>query len=137
MEPNSCIRKRFTVLSSICLPNSHHTHFVTAFEATVIGCFSDRITDLDLDECVDKLAQALISAQVSQTLKIHVILNYLEHCLHLLKSGLGTWSEQDGDSIHWEFLKHWNRYEVNSMQSPSYAEKLKEAVVEFSSQHLK
>ena len=64
----------------------------------------------------------------------------LEHIQHVLQflgdAGLGIWSEQDGESIYREFLKFWNKYKISNIEDPGYGEKLKRAVVEFSSMHL-
>ena len=75
--------------------------------------------------------------EISTTLKIHALIEHLEHCLYFLDNdGLGLWSEQCGEAIHREFLKQWKKYAVNSIDHEFYGERLKRAVVEFSSAHL-
>ena len=65
---------------------------------------------------------------------------WLEHIQLALQflgdAGLGLWSEKAGESIHREFLKFWNKYKISNIEDPGYGEKLKRAVVEFSSMHL-
>lgn len=74
---------------------------------------------------------------LSFTLKIHVLLEHLEHGLYFLNgNSLGMWSEQAGESVHREFLKYWSKYQVNNLESDDYCNQLKRAVVEFSSRHL-
>ena len=57
--------------------------------------------------------------------------------LNLGGEGLGIYSEQAGESIHRQFLKHhWEKYKINLREHPNYGEALLSAVVEFSSRHL-
>lgn len=67
------------------------------------------------------------------TLKMHVLFQHLKHCRHFLNNArLGIWSEQAGESIHREFLRTSNQYKLNFIEHPSYIERFKKAVVEFS-----
>ncbi|KAJ8679219.1 hypothetical protein QAD02_015006 [Eretmocerus hayati] len=114
--------------------------YVSAFIAMkkiVDCCFSEK-RGPDLEKHINELSQALEYIDVSETLKIHVNLTHLIHCLHFLDEddALGLWSEQAGKSVQREFLKYWGRYKVDSVQNPAYAEKLKQAVIAFSSLHL-
>ena len=103
----------------------------------VTSCFSVRNVGPDLDKRVNELKKAFASTGVSTTLKIHVILTHLNHRLLFLdQTGLDLWSEQADELIHREFLIYSRRYEMNSIDDPSYITRLKAAVVEFSSQHL-
>ena len=97
--------------------------FIAAFKAIdkiVTSCFSVRSVGPDLDKHVNELKKAFAITGVSTTLKIHVILTHLNHCLLFFdQNGLGLWSEQVGESIHREFLIYWRRYEINSIDDPS------------------
>lgn len=106
----------------------------------VHSCFSMTRTKtiLDIEKSIGELNKAFDATDVSESLKMHIILNHLLQCLECLdeKEGFGLWSEQAGESIHHEFLIYWNRYKINSMEDPSYVFQLQMAVVEFSSRHL-
>lgn len=114
--------------------------FIAAFKAMdkiVNCCFSTKKVEENLDDYIGELKTALKATEVSETLKIHVILDHLKNGLHFLNGfGLGLWSEQAGESIHREFLSNWMKYKINSLDHPSYLEHLKKAAVEFSSLHI-
>lgn len=115
--------------------------YVQAFQTMneiVSQCFSSKVKNKPLlKKNIDKLQYHLGGIFVTQTLKIHVLLNHIIECLdYLYDYGLGVWSEQAGESIHREFLKFWNRYKINSIQAKTYANRLFNAVVEFSSRHV-
>ena len=116
------------------------TPYITAFkmmDKIVNSCFP--LKRLEAIENIRKLIteshKALLATRVSETLKIHVLLQHLYQCLEQidLKQGLGLWSEQASESAHREFLKFWERRKVNLITHISYPQKLKEATLEFSS----
>ena len=126
----------------ICQEDEKLEPFVYAFETMdkiVKACFGvQRDESADIDQLIKELEEAVLSTGVSITLKIHVILAHIKQSLQLFDNdiGLGLWSEQPGESIHHVFYKYWLKYKVNSMENPSYAKRLKSAVVEFSSMHI-
>lgn len=84
-----------------------------------------------------ELKTILSDIDLSRTLKIHVLLSHVEESLQFLYDyGLGVWSEQAGESIHREFMKIWELYQINSIEHDCYIEKLFDAVVNFSSRHI-
>ena len=102
------------------------------------NCFSssDGQNLRELETTVRYLGNVLKDTGVSESLKMHVILQHLLECVHYLKGGLGLWSEQAGESVHREFLLVWNKYKLNSLSNPLYEHSLFKAVVEFSSNRL-
>lgn len=116
--------------------------FVSVFKSmnkVVESCFSTKKygSVSDLAKNIDELKKTFKAIDVSETLKIHVALHHLQHCLHFLgNDGLGLWSEQAGESIHREFLKYWGRYKINNIEDKNYKAQLKKAVIEFSSTHI-
>lgn len=115
--------------------------FIASFKAmnTIVDIyFTTNIVNItNINKHLTALRRAFQSTNVSQTLKIHVILDHLEQGLiHLNYDGLGLWSEQAGESIHREFLKFWDRFKINIIDDPTFSARLKKAVVTFSSQHL-
>lgn len=147
-EGNAC-RRLLLEADKLMDPKIYHDHgsglallpFVNAFKAMnkiVECCFSNTRTDSDLSSCIKELKRALLATEVSETLKIHVVLEHVEECLGFLEydTGLGVWSEQAGESAHREFLKYWNKRKINNMGNPLYPTRLRDAVVEFSSKHV-
>ena len=107
-------------------------------DKVVKACFStDKVSDSVSDNIKD-LNRLYEGTEMNETLKIHVVLHHTEHCLANLDDnrGLGMVSEQAGESIHRVFMTYWNRYKINLISDQSYPERLKRAVVEFSSRHL-
>ncbi|CAH1104321.1 unnamed protein product [Psylliodes chrysocephalus] len=104
----------------------------------VENCFCVERGPCNVEKLVGDLHKAVESTGVSITLKLHVILTHLKGSLEFLNAntGLGLWSEQAGESVHHEFLKYWDRYKINAIDAPSYGEKLRRAVAEFSSLHI-
>lgn len=102
------------------------------------ACFSTKKVDSDCEKLTKELEKSFKSTELSETLKVHVILKHLPQCLtYLDKNGLGLWSEQSGEAIHHVFAKkYWNRYKINFIEDDRYLSNLKKAVVEFSSQHI-
>lgn len=114
--------------------------FINAFKEMnkiVHASFSTCKVTEDMPRAIENLYKNFLATEVSKTLKIHVLVDHLTECLSFLAGeGLGKWSEQPGESIHYEFLIHWNRRKVNSLKDPSYIQKLKDAVISFSSLHI-
>lgn len=113
-------------------------HFLKSMNKVVQDCFSIKCNEVDLDFHIKELRKSFEAIEsLTQTLKIHVTLKHLKHCLVSLEErGLGFWSEQAGESVHHAFLQYWAKYKVNDMKDENYVVRLKRAVVEFSSRHI-
>ena len=109
-----------------------------AMDALVSSCFGTHKVKGNVSELVEKLTRTYLGLHISITLKMHVIFEHLVPCLlNLGGEGLGLYSEQAGESIHRQFLKHhWEKYKINLLDHPNYGEALFNSVVEFSSRHL-
>lgn len=103
----------------------------------VDSCFSTKAVDAHLERHIRELESVFKATGLTETLKIHVLVAHISECVQFLEGeGLGTWSEQAGESIHREFLKFWEKYKINAINAPQYLTRLKAAVTEFSSSHL-
>lgn len=108
-----------------------------SMDKVVNCCFSTKQVGVDLEKYIRELNRNFEATNLSKTLKLHVTLDHLQDCLkYLNNNGLGTWSEQAGESIHREFLMHWKRRKVNSINDSNYIVKLKQSVVAFSSMNI-
>ena len=113
--------------------------YIISFKAMnkiVNTCFSAKQADLsDFDKNLSEFREAFKSTGISQTVKIHIILAHLKQAITFLNNdGLGLWSEQAGESVHREFIKFWDRFKINLIEEPTFVNRLKKAVVIFSSQ---
>ena len=104
----------------------------------VENCFSTRKVSTETEKHLIELRALFEGTDLSETLKVHVILEHVKDCLATLKDGrgLGIWSEQSGESIHREFLEYWSRYKINLLSDPKYGDRLIKAVIKFSSRHI-
>ena len=111
-----------------------------AMNQLVDNCFGSKV--VDKDEVVKLLKELIVSYMdlgLTVTLKMHILFYHLlpALCNPVLKGrGLGIVSGQAGESVHREFKLYWNKYKINSLSNPLYAQHLKNAVVEFSSKHM-
>lgn len=110
--------------------------FIAAFKVmnTIVdNYFTTNIVNItNLNMHLTELRKAFRSTNVSQTLKIHVVLDHLEQGLiHLNYDGLGLWSEQAGESVHREFIKFWDRFKINIIDDPTYSGRLKKLLLLF------
>ena len=91
--------------------------FISAFKAmnlVVNSCFGTNNVDMKiLPDLIENVKKMHMGTGVSQTLKIHVIFDYIEQCLKFLSGlSLGIMSEQAGEAIHREFLKLWLHLQI-------------------------
>lgn len=106
---------------------------LTAFNKIVDATFKSGRLDEKWRDYLNELKRVYPSTGLSFTLKVYVLFEHLEHGLHFLNGqSLVLWSEQAGESVHREFLKYWEKYQINNLASPNYCNQLKKAVVEFS-----
>ena len=106
-------------------------------DTIVNGYFSRRTGHPEfLNKQIHILKNALIDTQVTITLKMHVLIVHIEQCLQFLEEGLGTWSEQEGESVHREFIRYRSKYKINMIENPRFSENLRRAVVEFASKNI-
>lgn len=115
--------------------------YIASFKAMnkiVTTCFSAKQADLtDFHKNLSEFRKALKSTGISQTVKIHIILEHLKQAIIFLNNdGLGLWTEQPGESIHREFNKFWDRFRMNMIEGQTFVSQLKKAVLAFSTQHI-
>lgn len=115
-----------------------YVSFLQAMNNVVTDCFSTGKVDREtLDKHLQDLRIQFSGTDLSETLKLHCILEHIPECLETLDGrGFGLWSEQAGESIHRVFLHFWNKHKIHLLTHPKYGISLKKAVVEFSSRHI-
>jgi hypothetical protein len=103
----------------------------------VDASFKSAGVDDNWKEYLNEFKKVYPATSLSHTLKVHVLMEHLEHGLHYLNgNSLGLWSEQAGESVHREFITYWSKYQINNLNSENYGKQLMKAVIEFSSRHL-
>ena len=109
-----------------------------SFNKVVNDCFTSYEISSETRKDITNLRKDIQATGLSETLKLHTIMYHLEDCLDALPNnkGLGFWSEQAGEAVHREFLKHWSKFKINLLTDKSYPKRLRKAVVEFSSMRI-
>jgi hypothetical protein len=111
--------------------------FAAAFRSlnrVVEACFSDTLSHNFLRE-LQNFQKAFLNLGISVTPKVHAIFFHVGEFCQQTGSGLGPWSEQCVESLHRDFLKHWERYKVSEAH-PEFPNKLQAAVRCYNSRHL-
>ena len=112
------------------------------YNKAVHDCFATAKISPYTKKDIKVLKQSIVDARLSETLKLHILMHHLEEGLDALNvekedpRGFLLWSKQAGESIHQQFLTHWTKYKMNLIQNISNPDRLKKAVIEFSSMHL-
>lgn len=69
------------------------------------------VDDPNIYEYLDDFCYNFCSTELSETLKLHILIEHIPHSLHFLNNkGLGSKSEKATESCHREFKKYWEKY---------------------------
>ena len=112
-------------------------HFVTAFKSlnrVVHSCFGTAL-DPDYIAHIDAFKQAYTDLNISITPKIHAIIHHIPQFCNSVGAGLGRFSEQASESVHYSFKTVWARFKVGRGH-PAYASRLLRAVNVYNTGHI-
>ena len=142
-EGNECVKlmKKITfedeLLSNIT-EIKHHIKAITIFNNLRIQMFGTTLQQ-GWEKTMSEFNKAYQSIPgITKPLKIHILLS---HCTDFLKlygqgKGLGFFSEQTGEAVHQKFEPIFDKYKMKNIHSEQYGQRLRKAVVEFSSTHV-
>ena len=88
------------------------------------------------DDNVAKLADAWRQAGLSTTPKSRIVFEHLVPFCRQYGRGLGLYSEQTFEAIHYHFDELWKRYVVTDQDSTAYIPWLKMSLVNFNDRNL-
>ena len=111
--------------------------FVEAFQSLnkiVKACFSVNL-DPDFTKYIAEFKESYLALNVSVTPKVHAVFFHVEDFCMKMKIGLGLYSEQPMESVHFDFSVTWEKYKV-ARNNPDYETKLLRAVCEYNSNHM-
>lgn len=104
------------------------------FGSVVSACFGKRLHS-DFVEKIEAFKQSYLDLNISVTPKVHgVFYHVIDFCTKHEK-GLGLYSEQAMEAVHFEFKSFWSKYKLNSSHE-KYPEHLLRTVREFNSLHV-
>ena len=120
-------------------------NLLRAFRPIVCGCFGDQL-DPNYDQLIENFRDEFLrtqeiiqahpsGARLSVTWKVHVCIVHLPQFLSRHKVGMSRFSEQCGEAVHHAMKPILSRFLVGEDHS-QHAEKLKRAVVEFSTERV-
>ena len=72
---------------------------------------------------------------ISVTPKVHAVMHHVDDFCEMTGRGLGSWSEQTGESVHHDINETWKKFKINDVERPVYAEHLLKAVSMYNSKH--
>ena len=103
------------------------------------SCFGNHLSD-DYAEKIGLYKDAYKALNLKVSPKVHALVNHVTDFFEVFANtypgcGLGFWSEQASESVHYSFQSHWEKgYKVN-FHHPLYKDKLLKAVVSYNSRH--
>lgn len=129
---NNCkqLLKKLDVLSSICPEECQkYVKVFTDFRIVVNACFSKTLNP-EFANFIDNFKRSYLALGISVTPKVHCIFIHVKEFCEKHQVGLGIFSEQAFESVHFEFKTIWSKYAVK-VGHPVYAKKLLRAICEF------
>ena len=106
----------------------------SSFKNVVHDCFGSAL-NAHYMRSIDKFKTYYLDLNISVTPKVHAVFYHIIDYCSEHKRGLGFYSEQAMESVHFDFLSTWSRYKV----SPNHAEydkQLLKAVCAYNSNHV-
>lgn len=100
--------------------------------AMVVKAFFGNSLDPLFQTYINNFKQSYLDLGISVTPKVHAVFYHVEEFCSKQQSGLGFYSEQAMESVHFEFKKVRDKYKVKESH-PKYSTHLLKAVCEFNS----
>lgn len=104
------------------------------FKSVVNSCFGKELHS-DYKSKIEAFKRSYIDLDVSVTPKVHAVFFHVEDFCDLKNIGLGFYSEQAMEAVHFDFNSFWQRYKV-PIKNPEYSSKLKRALCAYNSLHV-
>lgn len=67
---------------------------------------------------------------------MHLVFDHVGDYCQEKGIGLGVLSEHAFESVHRDFLFHWERHKVKDIEHPKFGDRLKKTVCEYNAGHL-
>ena len=135
---NSCktILRNTKLLEEMAPTNcSKYIKALKRFGDVVSSCFG-----VDLDESfktnITLFKEAFLETGLNVTPKVHAAFFHVEEFCSRKRMGLGLWSEQVSESIHYDFLQTWKDFKISDISHKNYGSKLLKAVIIYNSRHI-
>ena len=104
------------------------------FEEVVDDCFKVELNSKFL-QSIEKLQTSYVDLKISVTPKVDAVFHHVKDFCSQRKMGLGYYSEQAMESVHFDFAAMWCNYCVHE-NHPDYEKRLFRAIIEYNSSHI-
>jgi len=141
MEGNKCrLLLRNALELAQTLPDQYKVFALAMqrFEWVVQSCFGkDLITvrEMNFEQTIFEFHQTYARLQISMTPKVHAVVVHVPQWCHKHNKGLGVVSEQASESVHYDFKKKWEHYQIHE-GNERYSDHLLRCVVAYNSLHI-
>lgn len=122
------------------LPKTLHNyvHCLTSFQQVINGCFSYNL-DRFYEDKISKFGKAYEKLGISETPSVHAIKTHVVQWIKLdgETRGIGLFSEQAGESVHYDWEDNtWVKGYKVPQSHPAYGQNLLKAVAKYNSRHI-
>lgn len=134
---NSCkiLLNKVDLLRSTCSVGClKYADAFSSFNKVVQACFTINL-DPKFAVYIDEFKDKYLNLKISVTPKLHAVFFHVKQFCIKHQKGLGFFSEQAMEAVHYDFSMTWAKYKV-SRNNPDYIQKLLRAVCEYNSQHV-
>jgi hypothetical protein len=122
-------------LSAMCpLPALRFASAFRAFNNVVESCFGNVLLP-NFAAALNDFRSSFAELEIAPTPKVHAVIHHVGEFCRLKKRGLGPWSEQTSESLHFDFLQLWQHYKISESHL-DYPARLLSAVRVYNSRHL-
>lgn len=104
------------------------------FHLVVKACFGTHL-DPQYITYINNFKKSYLDLDISVTPKVHSVFFHIEEFCSKHHKGLGWYSEQAMESVHYEFKKVWEKHKVQETHQ-QYSKHLLKAVCGFNSSHI-
>ena len=80
--------------------------------------------------------KSYLHLEISITPKVHAVFHHIKDFCSKTAKGLGVYSEQAMETVHFDFLQTWANYKVKNITNENYDSRLLRAVCDYNSNHL-
>lgn len=105
-----------------------------SFNTVVSSCFGQDLKASFKDD-IEAFRNDYLDLEISITPKVHAVLFHITEFCMKEESGLGKFSEQASESVHYNFKTTWKRFKVLECH-PEYSQRLLRAVNAFNTEHI-
>jgi hypothetical protein len=106
-----------------------------AFNEVTSSCFGEKLST-DFVDLIQKFQEAYLELNISVTTAVHVVFKHVPQFCQLVDTGLGQFSEQASESVHYDFNHMWEKSGKVSLVHAAYGSNLLQAIIRYNGRHI-